>query len=162
MARQIVSRGEKKSLQGVRSRSNVLNLGSVVCGPKKFADFHVLGEFEFAGNVEHSFALANGKRQVVGLPVCQLPEDFLASERMIKEILTSLQRAPWMATRVNFEGDGAANHALFCEDMGRGAARGSVGNLHVNPFRRNSAEGLFDGIPEIAGDGSGSDQKNEQ
>src|SRR5208337_4853646 len=94
------------------------------------------------------------KGLLVDLSVGEFPEDFLAAERVIEEVVPGNGRALGVAPGINLKGDGAADHAVVFEQARGGAAGGPVGNMNEDAFRRKGSEGLFDAIPEVASHGA--------
>jgi len=70
---------------------------------------------------------------------------------MIEKVFACLKRPFGLAAGVKLEGKGAPDNTAFRKDAGGRALRGTVRNFDKDSLARNMAEGLFDGVPEIAG-----------
>jgi len=70
---------------------------------------------------------------------------------MIEKVFSCLKRPFGLAAGVKLEGEGAPDNTAFAKDAGGRTLRGTVRNFDKDSLARNMAEGLFDGVPEIAG-----------
>src|SRR6267142_606034 len=90
-----------------------MNQGGVACGIKKIARGHEFPGCQFAGDIEHRFALAHREGLLVNVSFGKFPENLHAGRSVVEKIFSGLQCTPWIPAGVNLERRRASDHSIF-------------------------------------------------
>ncbi len=132
MPREFVSRREKKTLQGVRLRSDVADERSVASGGEKlFATADALA-LHFVGDVVHRPAFWHSDRANENLAVRNFPEYFARIHGVVEEVFAGLKLPAMMPFAEKSEGQLIADDVVSGQNFGDAHSGRAVGNIHKN------------------------------
>src|SRR5579864_1716151 len=116
-------------------------------GQKSVASCESFARHEI-GNLKCVEAFGDGDGDFVNAACGYRIENCESILRMVEIIFAGLQRAARAVTTESFEGVFAANHSLFCQEMGNRALRSALGDVHKNAGRLKISIRGFQGVPQ--------------